>query len=89
MQSAPENDHIVLHVIDNGYGMSESQIAQLFQLYYRTEDARKSKTQGTGLGLYIVKMLIEAHGGHISVTSQPEIGSTFSVTLPCQPKIDV
>jgi two-component system phosphate regulon sensor histidine kinase PhoR len=89
VQSIKENDQIVLHVIDDGYGMTEDQIAQLFQLYYRTEDARKSKTQGTGLGLYIVKMLVEAHKGDISVTSQPEIGSTFSVTLPCQPQIDV
>jgi signal transduction histidine kinase len=89
VQSIKEDDQILLEVIDNGYGMTESQLTQLFQLYYRTEDARKSKTQGTGLGLYIVKMLVEAHKGNISVTSQPEIGSTFSVTLPCQPQIDV
>jgi signal transduction histidine kinase len=61
----------------------------LFQLYYRTEDAKKSKTRGTGLGLYIVKMLVEAHKGYIDVTSQPGQGSTFTVTLPSQPSIDV
>lgn len=84
-----DGDQIVLQVTDNGRGMTEEQLSQLFHIYYRTEDAKKSKTQGTGLGLYIVKMLVEAHGGQIGVVSQPDHGSTFTVTLPQQPTIDV
>lgn len=89
VQAEPDGDQIVLRVIDNGRGMTEAQIANLFQIYYRTEDAQKSKIQGTGLGLYIVKMLVEAHQGRITVTSQLEKGSTFTIVLPKQPQIDV
>lgn len=89
VQAAADGNQIVLKVADNGRGMTEEQLANLFQLYYRTEDAQKSKTQGTGLGLYIVKMLVEAHQGRIDVISQPGQGSTFTVTLPDQPRIDV
>ena len=89
VQVEPNGDQVVLHVIDNGHGLTEEQLANLFQIYYRTEDAKKSKTQGTGLGLYIVKMLVEAHQGQITVVSQPGQGSTFTVMLPKQPKIDV
>ena len=89
VQVEPNGDQVVLHVIDNGHGLTEEQLANLFQIYYRTEDAKKSKTQGTGLGLYIVKMLVEAHQGQITVISQPGQGSTFTVMLPKQPKIDV
>ncbi len=89
VQAEPDGDQIVLRVVDNGRGMTAEQLANLFQIYYRTEDAQKSKTQGTGLGLYIVKMLVEAHQGQITVASQPEQGSTFTVILPKQPTIDV
>ena len=89
VKAKQDGDQIVLHVVDNGRGLTDEQLTNLFQIYYRTEDAKKSKTQGTGLGLYIVKMLVEAHQGQITVTSQPGHGSTFSVTLPKQPTIDV
>ncbi len=89
VQAEPDGDQIVLRVVDNGRGMTAEQLANLFQIYYRTEDAKKSKAQGTGLGLYIVKMLVEAHQGQITVASQPEQGSTFTVVLPKQPTIDV
>jgi signal transduction histidine kinase len=82
IQAKPDGDQVVLRVIDNGRGMTEAQLANLFQIYYRTEDAKKSKAQGTGLGLYIVKMLVEAHQGQVTVASQPGEGSTFSVYLP-------
>ncbi|MCB9418595.1 MAG: HAMP domain-containing histidine kinase [Ardenticatenaceae bacterium] len=88
VQATSEGDQIVLRIADNGRGLTEEQMANLFQIYYRTEDARQSKTQGTGLGLYIVKMLVEAHQGQISVASQPEQGSVFTAILPRQPVID-
>lgn len=89
VQVESDGDQVVLRVIDNGRGLTEAQLANLFQIYYRTEDAKKSKAQGTGLGLYIVKMLVEAHQGQVTVASQPERGSTFTVILPKQPTIDV
>ena len=81
-------DQAVLKVIDNGRGMTKEQVGQLFQLYYRTDEARRSKMRGTGLGLYVVKMLVEAHGGRIEVASQPDRGSTFTVYLPLQKPIE-
>lgn len=88
IQARQKDDQITLKVLDNGRGMTEAQLANLFQLYYRTDEARKSKTRGTGLGLYIVKMLVEAHQGQITVSSKPKVGSIFAVTLPQQPPID-
>ncbi|GAB4264204.1 MAG: hypothetical protein Kow0080_03160 [Candidatus Promineifilaceae bacterium] len=72
----------VIRIADTGSGMSEEEVSQLFSLYYRTDDARKSKTSGAGLGLYIVKMLVEAHGGQIDVDSRWGKGTTFIVRLP-------
>ncbi len=84
IEARQSDEQITLQVSDNGHGMSEEQLDNLFQLYYRTENARKSKTKGTGLGLYIVKMLVEAHQGRITVASKPGAGSIFTVTLPRQ-----
>lgn len=72
----------VIRIADTGSGMSEEEVSQLFSLYYRTDDARKSKVSGAGLGLYIVKMLVEAHGGQIDVDSKWGEGTTFIVRLP-------
>ncbi|RMH00826.1 MAG: PAS domain-containing sensor histidine kinase [Chloroflexi bacterium] len=76
----------VIQVQDTGKGMNEAQLARLFTLYYRTEEAKGSNTSGTGLGLFIVKHLIEAHNGQIKVKSQPNKGSTFTISIPIPPK---
>ena len=75
-------DQALLQVTDNGRGMSSNQIDKLFQPYYRTDDAKESKVEGRGLGLYIVKLLTEAHQGYVEVESTVDIGSTFTVRLP-------
>jgi signal transduction histidine kinase len=77
-----EAEAVVLQVTDTGPGMTETQLAHLFQPYYRTEEARRSSFAGAGLGLFIVKHLVEAHAGHIKVDSQPGQGTTFTVHLP-------
>lgn len=77
-----QNQAVVIRVIDNGMGMSHSQVASLFQKYYRTPDARRMGIKGTGLGLYLVSQLVEAHNGTINVHSVQGQGSTFTVTLP-------
>lgn len=69
---------VVLTVQDNGLGMSEVQQRQLFGLFQRLH----THVEGTGVGLYIVKRLVENGGGTITVHSQPDVGTTFTVTFP-------
>jgi signal transduction histidine kinase len=69
-------------VQDNGPGMSPEELNQLYELYYRTPLAKKSGRSGTGLGLFIVKTLVDAHQGKIEVASRPGQGTTFTVWLP-------
>lgn len=73
---------VELEVRDEGMGMSPEQLKKLFQKFYRTDDARAMGIKGTGLGLNLVKQLIEAHGGRIEVESARGKGSTFRAILP-------
>ncbi|HEY3417854.1 MAG TPA: ATP-binding protein [Armatimonadota bacterium] len=73
-------DEVVVSITDLGRGIPRSAQAHLFERFYRATGERKA--EGLGLGLYITKLLVEAHGGHISVESAPGHGSTFSFTLP-------
>lgn len=75
-------DEAIFRIEDNGQGMSPEQMANLFQAYYRTENAKESQVEGSGLGLFIVKMLVEAHDGFVEVESALGEGSTFTVHLP-------
>ena len=77
-----QGDNLVIEIEDNGPGMSEAQLSKLFTLYYRTQEAESSSVRGTGLGLFIVKTLVEAHQGHISVESELNKGSKFTIELP-------
>ncbi|MBH65102.1 MAG: hypothetical protein CL784_01110 [Chloroflexi bacterium] len=75
---------IDIQVYDSGSGISESDLPRIFDQFYRTDQSRTRATGGAGLGLTIVKRLVEAHGGEISVASQPGSGSTFRVFLPAR-----
>jgi signal transduction histidine kinase len=79
-----ETNRAILRVSDSGRGLTQAQLDRLFDLYYRTEEAKASNVLGTGLGLYIVKMLAEAHEGEVGVVSEPGKGTTFTVWLPLQ-----
>lgn len=79
-QTTPGN--LIISIFNSGRGMNETQLKNLFRLYYRTEDARQSKVAGTGLGLFIVKTLVEAHNGQVTAESQVNHGATFTVRLP-------
>ncbi|MBC8083314.1 MAG: sensor histidine kinase, partial [Hymenobacter sp.] len=68
----------VLEVQDNGLGLSETQQAQLFGMFVRLHD----HVEGSGIGLYMVKRIVENAGGTITVQSQPGVGTTFSVAFP-------
>ncbi len=77
------SDEVVVDVEDTGYGISEEALPRIFEKFYRAadNDAIREVT-GTGLGLALVKEIVELHGGKMSVTSKLNKGSTFSFTLP-------
>jgi two-component system sensor histidine kinase BaeS len=72
----------VIDVADTGPGLSAAERALVFERFWRAEKSRSRQTGGSGLGLSIVRKLIEAHGGTVSVTSEPGAGATFSLRLP-------
>ena len=78
--SAAENGMVRIEVSDSGAGIAPERIPDLFSPFHRTTGPRGAK--GTGLGLYIVKVLAEMHGGSVSVSTAPGQGATFCVTLP-------
>jgi hypothetical protein len=74
-----------IDVSDTGIGIAEDEMPMLFEAF-RQIDSSLTRTQGgTGLGLPIAKSLVEMQGGEMSVVSQVNVGSTFSVTLPTAP----
>ncbi|TYP92025.1 Signal transduction histidine kinase [Fodinibius salinus] len=77
-----ENGEVTLEVEDNGIGMTKKVKSQIFDKFYRAEDTLTAKTKGHGLGLSIVKNLVELNEGSITVSTEPEQGSTFIVTFP-------
>jgi PAS domain S-box-containing protein len=69
-------------VRDQGVGITARDQERIFERFYRVDGALSRSTAGTGLGLYLAKAIIDAHGGSINVTSKPGVGSTFYFTLP-------
>ncbi|MEO7718178.1 MAG: ATP-binding protein [Capsulimonas sp.] len=74
-------DRLTIHVADTGIGILKDDIPRLFERFYRADKARSRASGGTGLGLAIVKHIVENHGGTVSVQSEYNKGSTFSVTI--------
>jgi signal transduction histidine kinase len=79
-----DNGHIRIAVKDQGIGMDQKEVKQVFQKFYRTRKAEESGEAGSGIGLSIVQQIVEQHGGRIEVTSQPGVGSCFTVVVPVQ-----
>ncbi len=79
-------DEVIVSVSDIGMGISLREQEQIFDRFHRAGDNTTSSTQGAGLGLYISRAIIEAHGGHIWVESTLHQGSTFSFSLPREEK---
>lgn len=73
---------VIITVSDNGLGILPDEQEQLFSRFYRVDNAMTRKTQGAGLGLYLSKAIIDAHGGRIWVESDGKTGSRFSFSLP-------
>ncbi len=75
-------DDAVLEVTDTGMGIPEEAIDRVFERFFRVDKARSRQSGGSGLGLSIVKTMVERNDGTISVTSQENVGTTFTVTFP-------
>ncbi len=75
-------DRAVLEVSDQGRGISSEYVDAVFEPFERGEEAKRVSAQGMGLGLYIVKKLVEAHDGHIELRTGQGEGSTFTITIP-------
>jgi PAS domain S-box-containing protein len=79
-------DHIIFYVSDQGIGIPKEHLTKVFEKFHRVDNSDTRKQYGTGLGLYLVKHLVEViHGGQIWVESEVGVGSTFYVRLPKVP----
>ncbi|PHK49258.1 ATP-binding protein [Staphylococcus edaphicus] len=72
----------ILYISDTGSGIAPEHLQQVFDRFYKVDTARKRGKQGTGLGLFICRMIIDEHGGNIDVKSTLGKGTTFIITLP-------
>ena len=76
-------DRMLIEVEDDGQGIGREELPRIFERFYRTEQSRAGEPagMGTGLGLAVVKHIVEAHGGHVAARSEEGAGSTFSLVL--------
>jgi two-component system phosphate regulon sensor histidine kinase PhoR len=77
-----KDGHLVIVVKDNGIGISEKYQKYVFDRFYRVPTGDVHDVQGSGIGLYYVKTMVEAHSGTINLESEPGVGSKFEVVLP-------
>jgi signal transduction histidine kinase len=82
LEAVANEDVVHVRVQDSGIGIPADQQDRLFNKFFRAENAIASGAEGTGLGLYVVKKIVEQAGGTIAIESAQGQGSTFTVTLP-------
>ncbi|MBI5975341.1 ATP-binding protein [Staphylococcus canis] len=80
--SREEGNYYVLEVQDTGVGIAPEHLESVFERFYKVDAARKRGKQGTGLGLFISRMIVEAHGGQLQLESTVNVGTTFIIKLP-------
>jgi len=79
-----EGKQAIIHVKDNGIGLTPAEQKKLFTKFFRGDKAKIISTNGNGLGLYLIKQLLATIGGSISCTSEAQKGTTFSIQLPTE-----
>ncbi len=82
-----ENGSVKLEVVDHGIGISRPEQHKIFEKFYRVGDPLVHNTKGSGLGLSLVRHIVEAHGGEVSVESMPGQGSKFVIALPVSAEV--
>lgn len=82
VEISDSDKELVVKIEDHGDGIPEKELPFIFERFYRTDKSRDRKTGGIGVGLSIVRELVEAHGGEITVASKEGEGSTFTVHFP-------
>jgi signal transduction histidine kinase len=78
----PRGTEVAIAVSDRGFGIRKADLSKIFDPFSRGTDAKVAATPGSGLGLAVVRSIVEAHGGRITVDTVPGRGSTFTVYLP-------
>lgn len=81
-------EYVQIRVSDNGPGVPEAELEQVFEPFFRLEKSRSRETGGTGLGLSIARTIVRAHGGDIALTNRTEGGLLVTVTLPLETEPD-
>jgi len=89
LKTGSNNKNLIFEVKDNGYGILEKDRAQIFAKFYRGQNIVKLETEGTGLGLYLVKIIVEASKGTVDFVSKENKGTTFTITLPIIEIVDI
>lgn len=79
------NERAILEVIDQGEGIAEEHLSQICEPFYRADSARQRNTGGFGLGLYLCRLIAQAHGGELLIESKVGEGTHLTVNLPCHP----
>jgi signal transduction histidine kinase len=77
-----DEKNYIIKVADNGYGIPDADKPKIFDKLYRAENVREKETDGTGLGLYLVKQIVEQAGGKVWFESEVDKGTTFYINIP-------
>jgi two-component system, OmpR family, manganese sensing sensor histidine kinase len=85
LRLVPHPGWAIIQVVDTGIGIPETDLPYIFDRFYRVDIERSQDSGGFGLGLAIVRQIVQAHGGQVHLTSTIGKGSTFQIDLPLKP----